>query len=145
MVRTIEMAVLYEALRGNFGPIGVYPETGSLPRGQPLYHRKSVFQMWAFAMWIRAGEFIRILSSYVTIALMTFGFLAVLSKSGMSRYESFNRVKLGREGNERGRSHLNSKFQPEIVPVEFAASPRPRVRDPLVVFAWSRIERRRAG
>jgi hypothetical protein len=44
-VRTFEMAVLYEALCGNSGSIGVYPETAFLPRGPPPYHRKSVFQM----------------------------------------------------------------------------------------------------
>ncbi|KAJ7880432.1 hypothetical protein B0H13DRAFT_1891832 [Mycena leptocephala] len=32
---------------------------------------------WAFAMWIRPAEFIRILSSYVTTALVTFGALDV--------------------------------------------------------------------
>jgi hypothetical protein len=39
------MAVLYEALHGNFGPIGVYPETASLYVPDDHYHRKSVFQM----------------------------------------------------------------------------------------------------
>ncbi|KAJ7912838.1 hypothetical protein B0H13DRAFT_1874422 [Mycena leptocephala] len=39
------MAVLYEPLRGNSGSSGVYPETASLLRGRPPYHRKSVFQM----------------------------------------------------------------------------------------------------